>query len=167
MDDRIHQLLGLSAAVIVVVGYFEWRSLHSASAQQAVAAPATVPNPQLSQLMPFTAPIADTLRIGPASSDSITMPRDPFAAKPLPRLSEPSSAVAAAPRVKTDSLQWRVTTTLMAGSRRAALINDVLVYVGDPLPGGSKLTSVERDHVVVTDPKGAAHTVAVAKEGNG
>jgi hypothetical protein len=54
----------------------------------------------------------------------------------------------------------------MAGARRAAVINDALIYLGDPIPGGGKLTSVERDRVVVTDTKGALHTVAV-KEGEG
>ena len=57
------------------------------------------------------------------------------------------------------------TATLMAGIRRAAVINDELIYLGDSIPGGGTLTSVERDRIVVTDSKGVTHTLAV-KEGD-
>ncbi|MGH9883930.1 MAG: hypothetical protein ACREBE_00260 [bacterium] len=40
------------------------------------------------------------------------------------------------------------------------------MYIGDTLPGGVKLTAVERDRVVLTDSRGTAHSVAV-KEGEG
>ena len=65
---------------------------------------------------------------------------------------------------KVDAPAWDVTATLIAGARRAALINGVLVSVGEAITGGVKLTVVERDRVVLTDQKGAAHTIAV-KEG--
>ena len=65
---------------------------------------------------------------------------------------------------KSDADEWDVSATLIAGARRAALINGVLVSVGDAVPGGATLTAVERDRVVLTDQKGSAHTIAV-KEG--
>jgi hypothetical protein len=40
-----------------------------------------------------------------------------------------------------------------------------LIYVGENVPGGGKLTSVERDRIVVTDAQGTSHVVAV-KEGD-
>jgi hypothetical protein len=168
MGERIHRWLAVAAAVIVIAGVAGWRSLHGAGTLRAASVPAPIPSPELAQLIPYSAPIVDTPRILPPARDSITMPRDPFAERPLARViaAMPDTEHAAAPKVPAE--QWRVTTTLMAGTRRAALINDELIYVGDPLPGGGGiLTSVERDHVVVKDTKGATHTVAVVKEGNG
>jgi hypothetical protein len=99
--------------------------------------------------------------------ESIFLRRDPFLKASLPQIaqarpgaipdSEPTSE-------KPEESKWSVSATLTGGPRRAAIINDELVYIGDSLPGGMRLTSVERDRVVLTDPKGAAHTVAV-KEG--
>jgi hypothetical protein len=111
--------------------------------------------------------LSDTLRRLPVAGDSLVLRRDPFAGQLVSHASDSQSAVAEAPAAQHEGPTWRVTTTLMSGTRRAALINDALIYVGDRLPDGSKLTTVERDHVVVTDQKGATHTVAVAKEGNG
>lgn len=167
MGDRIHRWLAVLAVAIAIVAFAGWRSLHGASATgRARGAPPTVPSPQLAQLIPYSTPIADTLTIAPPPRDSITISRDPFANGQLPRVV--ASSVDTTQRVipVAPAEQWHVTTTLMAGTRRAALINDELIYVGDPLPGGGILTSVERDHVVVKDNKGATHTVAV-KEGNG
>ena len=65
---------------------------------------------------------------------------------------------------RDDESRWRVTATVTFGSRFGAIINDVLFYVGDSVPGGVRLTSVEKNRVVLTDPKGAVHTIAV-KEG--
>ena len=165
MAERIERMLGAAAAVIVLAGGWGWRALGTQKGAQ--VATASVPNPNLAQLAPYTSPLSDTLRAIPASRDSITPRRDPFLGQPMPRVAEEKPAEDAQPRPRNSAETWRVTTTLMAGNRRAALINDELVYVGDPLPDGSRLTTVERDHVVVTDQKGAAHTVAVAKEGNG
>jgi len=166
MAERIERVLAAAAAVIVLAGFWGWRTLGT---QKGVGpAPVSVPNPNLAQLAPYTSPLSDTLRTLPSSSDSITPRRDPFLGQPIPHAAEEKPAAdEPQTRPRNNAEAWRVTTTLMAGSRRAALINDELVYVGDPLPDGSRLTTVERDHVVVTDQKGAAHTVAVAKEGNG
>ena len=62
---------------------------------------------------------------------------------------------------KVEEAKWRVSAILIGGAQRAAIINDVLVRVGDTLPGGTKLTSVEQDRVVLTESNGTAHTVAV------
>ena len=95
--------------------------------------------------------------------------RDAFVGRSTPR-SVALASSGATPHARPPRqpfVAYHVTTTLMAGSRRAALINDQLIYVGERLPDGSRLTSVERDRVVVTDHNGTAHTVAVAREGEG
>jgi hypothetical protein len=101
------------------------------------------------------------------AGDTLLLRRDPFVSQGVPQVASGDSDRGDAVPARNAADAWHVTTTLLSGNRRAALINDELIYVGDPLPDGSKLTRVERDHVVVTDPRGAAHTVAVAKEGNG
>ncbi|HEY4304046.1 MAG TPA: hypothetical protein VGM82_06245 [Gemmatimonadaceae bacterium] len=122
---------------------------------------------QVAQLLPYaSAPRDSDLVI--AMVGGVSMARDPFVARSMARI------VAAAPAETTDVEEpvkapapvYHVTTTLMAGTRRAALINDQLIYVGESLPDGSKLTVVERDRVVVTDHTGVAHSVAVAREGD-
>ncbi|MDB4876529.1 MAG: hypothetical protein JWM41_2975 [Gemmatimonadetes bacterium] len=116
--------------------------------------------------MMYSAPLSDSVRYVAPRSDSIVVPRDPFAPQPLPRVAQVRSAPGEAPPpVAVDTTHWRVTATLMAGSRSAAVINDALIYVGDPLPGGGRLKSVGRDRVVLTDREGVTHTVAV-KEGD-
>ncbi len=164
MADRVHRALGISAVAIVVAGLLGWRSLRGGAGTSAAAA---IPNIGITDLLPYATPVADSTRVITAASAPAAPVRDPFAAQATARPPEPRAGVTrtALPRIEKGT--WHVTTTLLSGSRRAALINDELIYVGDPLPDGSRLTTVEHDHVVVTDQKGAAHTVAVAKEGNG
>lgn len=172
MANRVHGLLAVAAIVILGIGFMGWRSLRTPAAPAGKVAPmpAPVPNAQVSELLPYVEPPTDSLRTVAAATDTIVLRRDPFAGQPLARAAEPAGVATMAgaePRPRREAEEWHVTTTLLSGNRRAALINDALIYVGDPLPDGSRLTSVERDHVVVTDQKGAAHTVAVAKENNG
>jgi hypothetical protein len=163
MAERVHTWLGLAALLVVVSGFVGWRAVGESTGSKV---PAIVPSPQLTQLLPYSSPLGDTLRVvGAAGGDSIVLPRDPFVeVAPAPAAARAASSVghAAAP----EAPKWNVTATLTSGTRRAAVINDALIYVGDPVPGGGKLTSVERDRVVVTDARGAPHTVAV-KEDNG
>jgi hypothetical protein len=166
MGERIHRLLGLVAAVVVIGGFLAWRSVRAGEKAGALA-PAPSPGPQLAQLSAYATPIPDTMRLTPSSADAGVVSRDPFIMRGMPRVATATGS-SNAPRQQAEETreEWKVTTTMIAGARRAALINDQLVYVGDPLPDGSKLTSVERDHVVVTDRRGTAHKVAV-REGNG
>lgn len=123
------------------------------------------PSPQLAPLMAFAHPVSDSLRAPDQSFAPVTLSRDPFGAVPVAPVSV--RLAAEEPRTKgqkTEAPEWDVTATLIAGARRAALINGVLVSVGDAVPGGATLTAVERDRVVLIDQKGSAHTIAV-KEG--
>jgi hypothetical protein len=166
MGERIHRLLGLVAAVVVVSGFLAWRTVRGGESKGALTPPPT-PGPQLAQLTAYATPIPDTLRFAPSSSDAAVITRDPFTTRGIPRVVA-SSGASSGPRQQADEprAEYKVTTIMIAGGRRAALINDQLVYVGDALPDGSKLTTVERDHVVVTDRKGTAHRVTVT-EGDG
>ncbi|HXT18166.1 MAG TPA: hypothetical protein VN706_21225 [Gemmatimonadaceae bacterium] len=169
MAEPAQRWLGIATAAVLVVSFVAWRSVRppSASGPGRFAVPAPVPSPQLAQLMPYAAPLADSVRIAPAPADSIVVRRDPFGDVIVPTPVVRRHTVVAGPVTQqSEGTLWDVTATLTSGTRRAAVINDALIYVGDPLPGGGKLTSVERDRVVVTDAQGKPHTVAV-KEDNG
>ncbi len=162
MAKRPQFLLGSAAAAVVILAAAAWRST---SVDTPARGAAGIPNPQLAQLLPFAKPVADSVRLPAMSSSTVVIARDPFAPQasvPAPRRATVDSTVTT--RVAATP-EWDVTATLIAGDRRAALINGVLVNLGEPAPGGVTLTAVERDRVVLTDPKGAAHTVAV-KEGD-
>ena len=166
MANRIQQWIAIAGVAVVVVGAVGWRSLRASSprGRAATTAPA-VPSPDLAPLASYAAPLSDSALALASVADSVVVRRDPF-------YDDDSKPLAVKPRttsrdaVRPQAGEWHVSATLIAGARRAAVINDVLVYEGDGIPGGGKLTSVERDRVVVTDPHGATHTVTV-KEGDG
>jgi hypothetical protein len=164
MAERIHRTLGVVAFVIVATGFYGWRSLRTAAAVAPASAQAPVASPQLQQLIPYAVPLADSQLALRTFVDSAPVQHDPFTA-------EPPAHVAADPhegtlvRAPAARNEWHVSATLISSARRAAIINDVLTYVGDPVPGGGKLVSVENDRVVLTDSKGASHTVMADKEG--
>jgi hypothetical protein len=145
----------------VVLAVFE-------SSSDSTPAPASDAIQQVAQLLPYATPSRESdLMI--VAAPRLAPARDAFVSRSATRLAA-AAPIDSAPRLKSPkepAVAYHVTTTLMAGSRRAALINDRLIYVGERLPDGSKLTSVERDRVVVTDHNGTAHTVAVAREGEG
>jgi hypothetical protein len=167
MAEHIHRWIAAAAVFVVATGFLGWRALGSSDPRKPGLTLAT-PDPQLAPLFAYSAPLADTIRILGMGDAAITLRQDPFGRHliaPADRGRSPVSSVAAVPRVvDVDSPHWQVTATLMNGSRRAAVINDELIYLGDSVPGGGKLTAVERDRVTVTDARGASHTVAV-KEG--
>jgi hypothetical protein len=162
MSARLHRSLGAGAAVILLVGVLGWRALSDVSQQRVAAA---VPNPGLRHLTPFAGSIADSTPMA-APQEDVTLRRDPFASRPVRREVVYVPSVDTAARPKIEEPKWRVSAILIGGAQRAAIINDVLVRVGDTLPGGTKLTFVEQDRVVLTESNGTAHTVAV-REGEG
>ena len=170
MGNHVHRWLAASVAAIALGAFAGWRSLGDGPTGPNMAAK-PIPSPQLSQLMPYTEPSADTVATLRRGDDSIMLARDPFGPGTVPR---PIRVVRRPTPVMANSSGaslWDVTATLIAGGRRAAVINDVLIYVGDDVPwggreGGGTLTAVERDHIVITDSKGTAHKLAV-KERDG
>lgn len=177
MDDRLHRSVAVTTLLIAVAVVAGWRTLGDSPAVAGRGALAAVrplsndPSPNLAQLVQYAAPVSDSAASEAsvsAATPSISLRRDPFAPSSVPATADESPRTdARGPKgdskdreaVSTSELQ--VTATLMAGDRRAAVINDSLVYVGEPVPGGGRLTTVERDRVVVTDAKGAAYTLAV------
>lgn len=69
--------------------------------------------------------------------------------EPLPAAT-PGTAAEPAPDVP-----YRVSAILLADNRRIAIINDSVVAVGDPLPGGATVLQIESDHVVLRSSRGA------------
>jgi len=162
MAERIHSALGALTVVILAGGGLAWRFV-GATGQPAVAAP--MPSSQFSQLMAYATPLPDSVQAVASWDAPVAISRDPFS-PPETYAVAPRMAIHKAPSApRAVEPRWDVTAILIAGARRAALINGVLVNIGELAPGGATLTAVERDRVVLTDPRGTAHTVAV-KEGD-
>ncbi|MEO6878885.1 MAG: hypothetical protein ABI205_10415, partial [Gemmatimonadaceae bacterium] len=149
----------------VLTAFLGWRSLRGTDSLRGAPLQAPLPSPQLTPLMPYTQPLADTVVLPRTGRAAVALARDPFGATTIAQSSQishgSSGAADVAPRA---GASLHVTATMIGGARRAAVINDLLIYVGDQVPGGGRLTSVESDRVVVTDAQGTSHVVAV-KEG--
>jgi hypothetical protein len=148
-----------TVAAVAVSGVVGWGAL-TPRADDIVAAHVPVRAPNLAPLLPYAVPVPDSIA-GANHGGADAAVRDPFGAPdvvPVKRETPPQREPApAAPR-------WTLSATMVTGSRRAAIIDDVLVYVGDTIAGGGRLIGVERDRVTITDAKGASHVLMV-KEG--
>jgi hypothetical protein len=155
--EHQHGWLTAAAATLVLTGFFGWRTVNGYGDR---GAGSTAPNPGLARLTPFASLVSDSLTVRLSSVGSVALRRDPFGTTRAPRFTVTQVGSAAKP-APVPPRTWNVSATLMVGSRRAAIIDDVLINVGDMLPGGVTLTSVERDSVVLTDSRGKAHTIVV------
>lgn len=158
--DKPHQIwvagILLALAAIAVVGE---RSLRPPPRLGALAGPAPVA--ALQPLVPYLA--LDSLRttsIGAAPSP-VALARDPFHPIVDSRPARPGVSATSARVVETSRQSLNVSAILISDSRRAAVINDVIVNLGGELPGGGRLMAVERDHVIVTDVTGARRTLNI------
>lgn len=157
---RSRNTLLVLAAILCVVG---WSALQPRD-EDVAWTHKPVSKPNVAPLMPYAAPVADVIHAtDDVAGDTSTPPRDPFGyeqtssrvdVRPAPAAKQPSAP------------HWSVSATMVGGAKSAAIIDDRLVYVGDALPGGGRLTAVERDRVTVTDAKGVSHVLSV-KEGEG
>jgi hypothetical protein len=162
MANHIHRWLAVGAVFVALLGVAGWRALATGDSPR--GAPSVTPAPQLTQLLAYAVPMPDTFAIAGPVNDTFLMPRDPFVGEHVAPIRAATAAAGVPRHPGVDGPRWIVTAIMITDTRRAAVINDVLIYVGDSVPGGGKLTAVERDRVVVTDPKGTSHTVTV-KEG--
>jgi hypothetical protein len=154
MAEHIHRWIAAAAVFVALTGFLGWRALGASDPRKAGLTLAT-PDPQLTQLLAYSAPLADTIRILGMGDAAIVLRQDPFWRQLIAPAERERSPLAAMPRpVDIDNPHWQVTATLMNGSRRAAVINDELIYLGESVPGGGKLIAVERDRVTVTDARG-------------
>ena len=163
-DDRTSVWLGIAALAIIGIGIVEWRALRvptgPAAQQTASLPPGADVSDILGYLSPDTSAASSTVR--QQSSGSIALVRDPFNKSEAPAGSFANTRGAS--RSLARSSTWTVNAVLITPSYRAAIINDVLVQLGGALSDGTRLTSVEHDHVVLTDPRGTRRKIDV-KEG--
>jgi hypothetical protein len=136
-------------------------ALRTITAGREVAARA-LPVTDLQSLSPFLGPLRDSPTSAKNVTNAIVVARDPFAPTRVARTENPArTTVDAHVSTATAGEPWIVSTILVDGSRKSAIVNDAWVTVGDALGGGSHLTAVERDHIVVTDAKGVRHKVPI------
>jgi hypothetical protein len=129
------------------------------SARELAARP--IPGGDIQSLAGFLAPLPDSAGFAHGGNLSTVVSRDPFLPTGYSRPQGSDSVVWLSQPAPRGTEQWVVSSILVEGSRKSAIVNDAWVSVGDPLGGGSRLTSVERDHIVVTDANGIRHVVSI------
>lgn len=121
-----------------------------------------VPETNLQALTPYLSPVADSTLLAESSGGTIVVARDPFATATAPIRSGPPATTPIAPRPTAEPGEsWVVSSISLEGTRRSAIVNNAWVNVGDALGSGSRLTAIERDHIIVTDAKGIRHKVSI------
>ena len=152
-----HFWTGVMLVVLAIIGVTAWRSLRMSPR---AAAPAASPVADLEPLLPYAAPPADTARVAALTPPTPLISRDPFVAEAPVVVAVQSGRPTEPPRAETNAPT--LTAVLITQSRRAAVINDVLVDLGSRLGDGTRLTAVERDHVVLTDANGVRRTLTLS-----
>jgi hypothetical protein len=164
--SRARVTLAGIAVAFTAIAMLAWRDLRKPITAQAAILP-----PEYARLGDFLTPLADSGRPGTDSGIPAGAIRDPFFTRPIAPPPDPVAAPADSSAIgpDTSSRAERVWTVgaIMPGKRKAAVINDALVYVGESLPGGWRLVAVDDSAVVLTDAKGARHRVMVRPEDGG
>jgi hypothetical protein len=157
--DRFRSTLVVVALAACALAALSLRAIKTAG----VVADRAVPTTGLASLTSFLGPLPDELGRARPTSGTRVMLRDPFAvaAPAAPVAVSRGNAVSSSTPVKAARQHWVVSTILVEGTRKSAIVNNAWVTVGDSLGGGSRLTAVERDHVVVTDANGVRHVVRI------
>jgi hypothetical protein len=121
-----------------------------------------LPIADLQALTPFLRPLTDSSVLAKNVTNATVITRDPFALTRVARSGIPArTTVGAHLPMAVGGELWVVSTILFEGSKKSAIVNNAWVTIGDTLGGGSRLTAVERDHIVVTDAKGVRHKVPI------
>jgi hypothetical protein len=152
-----HFWTGVTLVVLAIIGVTAWRSLRASPRS---VAPAASPVADLEPLIPYAAPPADTARIAALTPPAPGVSRDPFVSEAPVAVAVQSGQPVEQPRAQTNAPT--LNAVLITQSRRAAVINDVLVELGSRLADGTRLTAVERDHVVLTDANGVRRTLTLS-----
>jgi len=163
MASRLARSRNALVVLVAILGVVGWSALRPRD-EDVAWTHRPVPKPNIAPLMPYAAPIADLVNAsGDDAVGGVNAPvRDPFGyAQPSSRAEE---RLVSAPTERA-APRWSLSATMVTGEKSAAIINDQLVYVGDALPGGGRLTAVQRDRVTVIDANGASHVLTV-KEGD-
>jgi hypothetical protein len=77
MAEHIHRWIAAAAVFVVATGVLGWRALGSSDPRKVGLTLATS-DPQLMQLLAYSAPLADTIRILGIGDAAITLRQDPF-----------------------------------------------------------------------------------------
>src|ERR1041385_1238700 len=153
--DRMRTPLIIATLLVAALAIAGTRLVASTKALQTAPAPAA----DVQALITYLAPLpADSAA---AVDSSVTIARDPFVEISASAAPVPAQIGAANNSKRSSTQRWIVSSILLEGSRKSAIVNDVWVNLGDSLAGGSRLTAVERDHVIVTDANGVRHKVPI------
>lgn len=150
------QRLALVGVAVVSVGLaaLSYRVLHAASA----VAARTVPAGDLRPLTSYLAPLPETTSLDVPANGIRVVQADPFGAASVV---SGSSSIPSTVSKPPSSPSWIVSSILFEESKRSAIVNDAWVNVGDSLPGGARLSAIERKYVVVTDARGNRLVVSI------
>lgn len=154
--DQRRSLILAATFFVVAFAIFGSRVIASTNRLQRTTPPLT----DVESLRPYLAPLGDSAAARSETTTAMVI-RDPFAMpnRVVPAIRD-AKATRMSPRASVRS-PWVVTTVLLEGSRKSAIVNDKWVNLGDALADGSRLTAVERDHVIVTDAKGVQHRISI------
>jgi hypothetical protein len=121
------------------------------------------PIADLQSVSPYLIALSDTSGLAKSGGRPMVVTRDPFAPTGIARSGNSSSRTPVDGHlpIAAGGENWVVSTILFEGSKKSAIVNNAWVTIGDTLSGGSRLTAVERDHIVVTDAKGVRHKVPI------
>jgi hypothetical protein len=153
--------LAAIAMAVLLTGVVGWRTL---SAVSATAAPPPATS-DLESLKKFLTPISDSTIPVSALGSPPLISHDPFGTTPAAVATFVATTADTTPVAKPVAGPWVVNAVMITGSYRAAIINDALVTLGNKLSDGTRLTAVERDHVVLTDTQGMKRIITV-RDGN-
>jgi hypothetical protein len=156
------QRMAMAAAALLAsaLTFLALRSIRDGRVVEARALPAA----DMATLSPYLRPLRELSKLARGNSNTVAVARDPFSATAAagggtpPRIAVGSPTPASA---QAGGAQWVVSSILVEGSKKSAIVNDMWVTIGDTLGGGSHLTAVERDHIVVTDARGVRHNVPI------
>ena len=146
--------IALLVAALAIVGL---RSIKSARAIAARALPTT----DLSLITSVLRPLPGEAVLAQDSTGTMVVARDPFAPSGVAASQTPKTATNPLRPTTGGGRHWVVSSILFEGTEKSAIVNNAWVTIGDSLGGGSHVTAIESDHIVVTDAKGVRHTVRI------
>ena len=152
------RMILLSVALLsAALGILALRAMKSASE----IANRPLPTSDMQSIMPFVSPLPATSVLARGNTGTMVVTRDPFAPAGVARGRGPSLPTKSLRPTTDEGGHWVVSSILFEGTEKSAIVNNVWVTIGDSLGGGSHLTAVEPDHIVVTDAKGVRHNVRI------
>lgn len=148
-DEQRQTRLAVAILVVAALAFWSLRIIGRPDVATAAMTTNTPSQVELDSLSRYLTPMADSLAASRDTVSAAAFEGDPFQPPaPVARVRAPV-VVAQAP-----APDWVLSAIFITASRRAAVVNDVLVNIGDRLPGGARVSAIERDHVVIVEPSG-------------